>query len=181
MKRSLWIMCCCVALSGCGAETPNDPAPQAKPPAVGAAATGNQSPGAETFFQATIRGAAELDLAGTKPVAGAKFGRYHINMASPPGSGTGPVVIAFARQDESFPASGTYQLGSRDGFTGSVEIYGDPLREFTISSGELVITAAQGDVLIGHFNLTAQESLEEYEPEPVEIQVDGKFKAVSAN
>lgn len=73
------------------------------------------------------------------------------------------------------PAPGTYSLGGREGFSGSVEIYSTPQRDFLISGGELTISEARGDVLTGRFTLTAREQTEEYTATPPEIRVEGTF------
>jgi hypothetical protein len=158
-----------LACDGAGAP---DASPADRPPAVAGAS-----------FKATLSGAAEQKLDGTGALAGAKYGRYHIHMASDGGRAGGPpvVVIAFGRTDTSTPAPGTYALGAREGFDGTVEIDGTPERDFVISGGELVITKASGDVLTGRFTLTASELTEEYTATPPEIRVEGSFQTRPAN
>lgn len=98
------------------------------------------------------------------------------------GDGLPVVVIAFARSSTDSPAPGTYALG-RDGddrLTGSVEVYGDPQREFDITAGELVIAEARGDAMKGRFTLTAEESSEAYTTAPPVIRIEGTFESKPA-
>lgn len=127
-------------------------------------------------FTATISGDVVMALAGEDVIAGAKYQRYHINMVSKDPNGVLPaVVIAFGNTDMIAPSVGTYQLGGKDGFRGSVEIYSKPQRDFQIISGELIITDARGDVLTGSFSLSAKETPEEYGDPIGLIKVEGEF------
>jgi hypothetical protein len=134
-------------------------------------------------FEATISGALDRTLRGEYVPAGSMYGRYHINMASKEAKGGDPrVVIAFGRDDTSAPPPGTYTLTGLHGggFSGSVEIYSDPQRDFDITSGQLVITSARGDVITGRFDLAATESPEEYGDPIEEIRVTGTFRSQPA-
>lgn len=169
--------CLAVVVTGtlaCG----GDRSPDALPVATASAAEGQagEQPATGASFRASVSGAAEQTLEGTGSVAGAKYNRYHINMASRSVKDGPPiVVIAFGRTDTTAPAPGTYSLGGREGFGGSVEIYSTPQRDFLISGGELTISEARGDVLTGRFTLTAREQTEEYTTTPPEIRVEGTF------
>jgi hypothetical protein len=179
MRRPIGILAVLAVLallalpSGCGdaaaARDADAGAERADPPAAGA---GEAAP---SGFTATIAGDVDRRLEGGG-VSGARYGRYHINLASD--RATGPVVvIAFGRTDTSTPAPGTYGLGGRDAAFpgGSVEIYGDPQREFDIVAGEMEITGASGDALTGSFRVTARERPEEYGGPSPEIRVEGTF------
>jgi len=117
-----------------------------------------------------------MQLEGEGVLAGAKYNRYHINMASKDPKNILPiVVIAFGNTDTTTPAPGIYPLAGKEGFRGSVEIYSNPQQDFQITGGELTITEAKGDVLTGSFNLKAKETPEEYGDPSAEIEVEGKF------
>jgi hypothetical protein len=168
----------CAFLAGCGdsdAALSGDRAAAAAP--VNAAAAQ-----ATSSFQATVNGAVDRTLQGGA-LSGARYGRYHINMASKGGEGEPIVVIAFGRTDTGTPAPGRYTLGSRGAAfpDGNLEIYSDPQREFDITAGELEITGAADDGLTGRFSFTARERAEEYGTASGEISVEGTFRTQPAN
>jgi hypothetical protein len=174
MKHILMMIAICICLAACGGETETINSPEGGAVPV---ATGQPERGSSASFLATMSGAVDGTVEGTGALTGAKYGRYHINMASPRQPDGGPVVvIAFGRSDTSSPQPGTYRLDGADGFSGSVEIYGEPQRDFQITGGELVITEARGDLLSGTFSFTARESGEEY-GEWEEIEVEGSFSS----
>src|SRR5690606_34701012 len=154
---ALQIAALCALLAGCGGGDDAEPRPAATAtPATAAAAA--EAP----TFSAAISGDIDRAVAGNA-LSGARYGRYHINLASERGDDGSSVVIAFGRSDTSMPASGTYSLGGDGDFPdGSLEIYGNPQREFAITGGELEITGAAGGVITGTFSFTARESPEEY-------------------
>jgi hypothetical protein len=181
MMRSIMTMAVlALFLCSCGAgENPASAVAVAKSVAQSAASA--VAPAAS--FEATISGALDRTLRGEYVPAGSMYGRYHINMASKEPKGGDPyVVIAFGRDDTSHPTPGTYTLAGlhEGGFSGSVEIYSDPQRDFDITSGELVITSARGDVITGRFDLMATESPEEYGDPAEEIRVKGTFRSQPA-
>jgi hypothetical protein len=137
------------------------------------------APGGEAEFEATVSGAIERELQGTSALAGAKYGRYHINLASRREGSEQPVVIALGRNDTTMPAAGTYPLDGSDpaGFSGTVELHGDSERNFEITSGELTITSATADSLRGSFTFDARERVEEYGAPQPEIRVTGLFRS----
>jgi hypothetical protein len=137
------------------------------------------APDGEAGFEATMSGAIERELQGTSALAGVKYGRYHINLASRREGSRQPVVIALGRNDTTVPAAGTYSLDGSDpaGFSGTVELYGDPERNFEITSGELTITAAGADSLSGSYSFDARERVEEYGSPQPEIRVTGVFRS----
>jgi hypothetical protein len=177
-RNAIFMAVAMLFLSGCGgpSEAPDRVTTAGKNESQSVAAASSPS----SSFEATIRGAVERDLSGDYVPAGSRYNRYHINMVSkePEGGGRG-VVIAFGRDDTSLPGAGTYTLTSfgGDGFSGSVEIYGEPQRDFEITSGELVITDARDDVIMGRFDLTARETPEEYGDPVEEIRVIGTFRS----
>ncbi|MBA4155888.1 MAG: hypothetical protein H0X65_00220 [Gemmatimonadetes bacterium] len=167
----------CAALAACGGDRGNDSGNPGAAAANGVERTVGSEASEASSFHATVSGAIDRTLEGNGALAGSKYGRYHINMASRERQGGQPVVvIAFGRTDTNTPALGTYALGSGDGFRGTVEVYGDPQREFQITSGELEITGADGDVLTGRFFFSASERTEEYSSQPAEIRAEGTFR-----
>jgi hypothetical protein len=92
--------------------------------------------------------------------------------------GSAPAVrlISFARTDTNTPVPGTYALGGREGFRGTVEVYGSPQRDFDITAGDLVLTGVEGDALSGTFSLTAAERAEVFGSPAVEVRVAGSFR-----
>lgn len=184
MRSTICLLALCaasVACGGAGDESADGPGDGYAVDAVDRTAAAS-SPASS--FQATMSGAIERTLEGDA-LAGAKYNRYHINIASRAqqgAEGAQPVVvIAFGRTDTRAPAPGTYALGGRDGFRGTVEQYGSPQREFDITSGELVITGAQGDVLTGSFTFTAVERAEEFGSPTAEVGVEGTFRTRPAD
>jgi hypothetical protein len=152
------------------------------PRAADAAPAGGSEPSPapaayESIFEAVLSGAVDRTAGGSVVFGGAKYDRYHIAMASDrPQGGPPMVVISFARDDTTSPRPGSYTLSGDDEFGGSVEIYTTPQREFDITSGELVITHARGDVITGRFTFTARESSEEMPENPVDLRARGTFK-----
>ncbi|CAN5387635.1 hypothetical protein BH23ACI1_BH23ACI1_17700 [soil metagenome] len=176
MIRPICLAVILTATLACGGDRTHDALPAATPSAA------ERQPATGASFRAIVSGAAEQKLEGTGSVAGAKYNRYHINMASQSvKDGPPTVVIAFGRTDTTAPTPGTYSLGGREGFRGSVEIYSRPQRDFLISDGELIISEARGDVLTGRFTLTAREQTEEYTATPPEIRVEGTFQTRPAS
>lgn len=165
--------------AGCGAESGEIVEETAAPTATVSETSPAIDGGAASLFSATMSGAIDGSVKGDGGIAGAKFGRYHVNLSSRPEGDEPRVVIAFARKNTEPPATGTFPLGGRgdDDFGGTVEIYGDPERTFVIKSGELTINHATSDVLHGEFTLTAVEMPEEYTPTPAELQVQGTFES----
>ncbi len=128
-------------------------------------------------FHVTMKGAVEAELAGEDAVAGARYGRYHIALVGGGNPGDTPrTVISFARSGVERPAVGTYRLDRGGEMTGSLEIYGQSPREFTITGGELEITAGDGDQLTGRFSFTAREVVEEYGASAAELRGEGAFR-----
>jgi hypothetical protein len=163
-----------ICLIACNSDAPDGAALVATTPAVIAVAADDVAGG--STFSATISGDIDMKLQGQDVVAGTKYKRYHINMISKDPEGTQPgVVIAFGRTDTLTPGPGTYTLAAKDGFSGSVEIYSKPQRDLQITSGELVITEAKGNVLTGTFTLSAKETPEEYGDPIGLVKVEGSF------
>ncbi|MHB1224482.1 MAG: hypothetical protein ACYC2G_10650 [Gemmatimonadaceae bacterium] len=127
-------------------------------------------------FQATIGGALNQTVRGNTAVSGAEFGRYHINLAA---QAQPVVLIALARTDTTTPVPGSYALGG-DAFDGTLEIYGDPQRDFVIVAGELEILGAKGDTLAGRFSFIAHELGQGGASQGGEIQVDGTFRTTGS-
>jgi len=149
-------------MTACGETSPEEAAAQ-------------HAPASASSFTAKVSGDLAMDLEGAEALAGEKSKRYHINMLSKDPKGAQPtVIIAFGTTDTEPPVPGTYSLTAA-GVSGSVEIYSEPQRDFTVSSGELIITKAQGDVLTGTFKLTAREEPETFGDPAAEIQVEGSF------
>jgi hypothetical protein len=174
MKNILMMIAICSCLTACGG---GDEA--TAPPVAGAESAALSPPdrSSNAAFTATVSGAVDRAVEGSSAVSGAKYSRYHINMASQrQADGPPMVVIAFGRTDTGSPAAGRYFLGASDGFSGSLEIYGEPQREFQITGGELVIADARGDVLSGSFSFTAREAGEEY-GEWEDVEVEGSFSS----
>jgi hypothetical protein len=182
IRGTLQTAALCAVLVGCGdggaappGGTTADAERAGSPSRVAAAARSSS-------FRAAMSGDVELSLEGGA-VAGARYDRYHINLASDANAGQPIVVIAFGRDDTSTPAPGRFALGGSEADfpDGHVEIYGDPQREFTITTGELKIISAAGDVLTGEFSLTAREPPEDYGGPSAEIRVEGTFRTQPAD
>ena len=139
----------CIVLAACSGD--NDTALAEGANASASAAT--PAAGAVSSFQASASGALSRTVDTGNAFSEAKYGRYHINLAS---HSQPTMVVAFGRTDQTTPSTGSYPLGD-DGFSGTVEIYGEPQREFDIVSGNLEITGAKGDALTGRFSLKAVE------------------------
>jgi hypothetical protein len=181
MKRIVVIIGIGVCLAGCSGERSDARAAVDDATIPARAATSPAT--TDSSFTATLSGALERELAGDA-LAGSKYNRYHINMASrATAPGDPAVVIAFGRTDANLPAPGTYPLaaGSEDGFRGTVEVYGNPQREFDISSGELVILSSRDDMVEVRFSLTATERQEEYGAPASEVRAEGTFKTKPAS
>jgi hypothetical protein len=167
----------CVAIAACG--TAGGDADTANGTVDATARTAVESQTVPSF-QAEMSGALARSLAGSA-IAGSRYGRYHINMSSRATEGAEEpqpvVVVAFGRTDTSVPAPGTYALGGREGFSGTVEVYGSPQREFDITAGHLVITSVESDVVSGSFSVTAVERAEEFDNPTAEVRVEGTFRA----
>lgn len=147
-----------------GADTPPDASATAMPAAEQAVQPADSVPAP---FQATMDGALSQTVRGNTAVSGAEYGRYHINLAA---DAQPVVLIAFVRSDTTAPARGSYALGG-DAFDGTLEVYGDPQRDFVIVAGELEILSAKGDTLAGRFSFIAREP-----GQGGEVHVDGTFR-----
>lgn len=167
----------CAGVFACGGAT--DESGTASPAGIpgNAAAAPAATAVSDAAFRVVLEGAVDRVVEGTNPVSGARHGRYHIHMALPEREqGQPAMAIDFGRRDPATPTPGTYALGIDNGFRGSLEVYGDPQRDFSVSSGELVITGAEGDVLTGRFSFSARELTEEYSSQPEEIRGEGTFR-----
>ncbi len=158
----------CIALAACGGGDDAALADGGNASASAAAPTA----GAASSFQASVSGAVSRTVETGNAFSEAKYGRYHINLAS---HAEPTMVVAFGRTDTSTPSTGNYPLDDDDWFSGTVEIYSDPQREFDIVSGNLEITDARGDALAGRFSLTAVERSEDG-GQREEIKVEGSFQ-----
>jgi hypothetical protein len=178
MSKSVFsiVVVVCVATAACGTAGGDADAADITMDAAAPTVVGSQ---AVPSFQAEMSGAIRRSLAGSA-IAGSRYGRYHINMSSRAPEGAQEphpvVVLAFGRTDASVPAPGTYALGGREGFSGTVEVYGSPQREFDITGGSLVITTVEGDVVSGSFSVTAVERAEEFDSPTAEVRVEGTFR-----
>jgi hypothetical protein len=176
MKSVLSLVVVCVATAACGTAGGDADAANVTMDAAAPTAVESQS---VPSFQAEMSGAIHRSLSGGA-ISGSRYGRYHINMSSRAQEGTQEpqpvVVVAFGRTDTRVPAPGTYALGGREGFSGTVEVYGSPQREFDITGGNLVITSVEGDVVGGSFSVTAVERAEEFDSPTAEVRVEGTFR-----
>lgn len=111
---------------------------------------------ADASFQATVAGDVELTVEGANALAGARFGRYHLNFSGQQQGDGGAVIISLARADTASPQPGRYRLGEDGDFDGNIEIHPGPA-DYAIEEGELVITDANGDQLAGRYVFSAGE------------------------
>ncbi len=145
----------CLSLAACGGQSDTgaaDNAPQTDNPSSAV----TMAPKSTSFIKANLSGARPGELQGNTALSGAEYGRYHLNFAGTLDGHPGTVVIAFARDDTSSPAAGTYALGADADFNGTVEFYADDVA-FQITTGELILSDARGDSLRGSFSLSAKE------------------------
>ena len=145
----------CLILAACGGQSDTgagNNAPQANTPSSAVTMT----PKSTSFIKANLSGARPGELQGNTALSGAEYGRYHLNFAGTLDGHPGTVVVAFARDDTSSPAAGTYALGADADFNGTVEFYDDD-SSFGITTGELILSNAHGDSLSGSFSLSAEE------------------------
>ena len=159
----------CLSLAACGGPSDTstaDNAPQTNSPSSAI----TMAPTSTSFIKATLRGARAGEFQGNAALSGAEYGRYHLNFAGALAGHAGTVVIAFARDDNSSPAAGTYALGASADFNGTVEFYADDVA-FQITTGELILSEARGDNLSGSFTLNAKE-----EGGDAIIEAEGRFQ-----
>jgi hypothetical protein len=177
--RLLTVSLLVVLFTGCGSP---DATEGARDGLATVRSSPTAAPSSDATFRVALTGAIEADYAGDGAVAGARYGRYHVALVGGGGADAPPrMVISFAHEGTERPAAGTYAVGSGSPFSGSLEIYSTPQREFSIGSGELEITGVDGDELTGRFTFTAQELAEEYGAQPVEVQAVGSFRTRAAN
>jgi hypothetical protein len=181
MRTKMLLVGLITCLAACGGEDEGADGVQALASGEDtlAVAMRGAQPGSATSssFQATTRGAIDLSVDGHDAVSGAKYDRFHINMASTRHQDGPPVVvIAFGRPGGAPASPGTYALGIPNAFRGSVEVYGDVQREFDITSGELEITGSRDGGLTGRFTFTAREVTEDYTSTAAQVEVDGTFR-----
>lgn len=153
-----------ILLAACGGGDDAAPADAGNTSASAAA----PAAGAASSFKATATGAVSRTVETGNAFSEAKYGRYHINLAS---HDQPTMVVAFGRTDQSTPSVGSYQMDG-DGFSGTVEIYSDPQLEFNIVSGVLEITDARGDALAGRFSIRAVE----LGGSAGDLQIEGTFQ-----